>query len=173
MHHINLYHFHKINLSWKLKWVFHHLYRWYLNLVEVNGRSCPTFRIRFAKAQNNKHYANGIVTTITLGSWPRQGFTRVVGQEGSRESHNILPGVWEGVREWTLTPQGSPTLGVGVLVDFESSEGNCRGQNSMAWRIIYINGKRLERRYLKWVHIAHLDIWNTNYGQKKGRESNW
>jgi len=22
----------------------------------------------------------------------------------------------------------------------------------------YINGKLLERRYLKWVHIAHLDI---------------
>jgi hypothetical protein len=26
---------------------------------------------------------------------------------------------------------------------------------------------------LKWAPIAHLDIWNTSYGQKKGRESNW
>jgi hypothetical protein len=25
---------------------------------------------------------------------------------------------------------------------------------------------------LKWARIAHLDIWNTSYGQKKGRESN-
>jgi hypothetical protein len=34
-------------------------------------------------------------------------------------------------------------------------------------------GKLLERRCLKWAYIAHLDIWNTSYGQKKGRESNW
>jgi hypothetical protein len=32
--------------------------------------------------------------------------------------------------------------------------------------------KLLECRYLKWARIAHLDIWNTSYGQKKGRESN-
>jgi len=25
----------------------------------------------------------------------------------------------------------------------------------------------------KWACITHLDIWNTSYGQKKGRESNW
>jgi hypothetical protein len=29
---------------------------------------------------------------------------KVSGQKGSQESHNILPGVWEGVREWTFTP---------------------------------------------------------------------
>jgi len=43
----------------------------------------------------------------------------------------------------------------------------------MACGIIYIIGKFLERRCLKWAHIAHLDIWNTSYGQKKGRESNY
>jgi hypothetical protein len=30
----------------------------------------------------------------------------------------------------------------------------------------------LERRCLKWARITHLNIWNTSYGQKKGRESN-
>jgi hypothetical protein len=34
-------------------------------------------------------------------------------------------------------------------------------------------GKLLERRCLKWAHMTHLDIQNTSYGQKKGRESNW
>ncbi len=29
-----------------------------------------------------------------------------------------------------------------------------------------------ECRCLKWAHIIHLNIWNTSYGQKKGRESN-
>jgi hypothetical protein len=36
----------------------------------------------------------------------------------------------------------------------------------------YIIRKLLERRYLKLAYIANLDIWNTSYGQKKGRESN-
>jgi len=31
----------------------------------------------------------------------------------------------------------------------------------------------LERKCPKWARITHLDIWNTSYGQKKGRESNW
>jgi hypothetical protein len=43
----------------------------------------------------------------------------------------------------------------------------------MAWGVIYINEKLLKCRYLKWARIAHLDIWNTSYDQKKGRESNW
>jgi hypothetical protein len=38
--------------------------------------------------------------------------------------------------------------------------------------VLYINGKLLKRRYLKWARIAHSDICNTSYGQKKGRESN-
>jgi hypothetical protein len=42
----------------------------------------------------------------------------------------------------------------------------------MACGVIYIIGKLLERRCLKWARIAHLDIWNISYGQKKGRESN-
>ncbi len=31
----------------------------------------------------------------------------------------------------------------------------------------------MECRCLKWAHMTNLDIWNTNYGQKKGCESNW
>jgi len=42
----------------------------------------------------------------------------------------------------------------------------------MACVVLYTIGKLLERKCLKSAHIAHLDIWNTSYGQKKGRESN-
>jgi len=38
--------------------------------------------------------------------------------------------------------------------------------------VLYINGKLLKRRCLKWARIAHSDICNISYGQKKGRESN-
>jgi hypothetical protein len=54
----------------------------------------------------------------------------------------------------------------------KTSESDCRGQTSMSYGVLYIIEKLLKRRYLKWARIAHLDIWNTNYGQKKGRESN-
>jgi hypothetical protein len=40
-------------------------------------------------------------------------------------------------------------------------------------RFLYIIGKLLEHRCLKWAHMTHLNIWNTSYGQQKGRESNW
>jgi len=43
----------------------------------------------------------------------------------------------------------------------------------MDYDVLYIIGKLLKRRCLKWARIAHLDIWNTSYGQKKGRESNY
>jgi hypothetical protein len=42
----------------------------------------------------------------------------------------------------------------------------------MAWQVLYIIEKLLERRCLKWACITHLDIWNTSYGQKKSQESN-
>jgi hypothetical protein len=42
----------------------------------------------------------------------------------------------------------------------------------MDCEVLYIIGIFLKRRCLKWARIAHLDIWNTSYGQKKGRESN-
>jgi hypothetical protein len=53
------------------------------------------------------------------------------------------------------------------------SQSDCKGQNSLDWSVIYIIGKLLERKFLKWVCITHLEIWNTNYRHKKGRESNW
>jgi hypothetical protein len=54
----------------------------------------------------------------------------------------------------------------------ETSESNCKSQNTMACDVLYIIAKLLERRCLKWACITHLDIWNVSYGQKKGRESN-
>jgi len=43
----------------------------------------------------------------------------------------------------------------------------------MDWWVPHIIRKLLELRCLKWAHITHLDTSNINYGQKKGRESNW
>jgi hypothetical protein len=55
----------------------------------------------------------------------------------------------------------------------EPSKSNCRGQNTSHWRVLYIIEKLLKWKCLKWARITHLDICNTSYGKKKGRESNW
>jgi len=78
------------------------------------------------------------------------------------------------VREWTLTlPRQLPLWEMESRSTPETSESNCRGQTSISCGVFYIIGKLLERRCLKWACITHLDIRNTSYGQKKGRESNW
>jgi len=67
-----------------------------------------------------------------------------LGRPGAREGHcsqRQLP-LWEMESRWTL----------------ETSETNLRGQISMACDALYINGKPLKRRCLKWARIAHLDI---------------
>jgi hypothetical protein len=75
---------------------------------------------------------------------------KVVGQEEAWESHGMLPRVYKSVREWTLTLQGELAF---WELEFrwisESSEDDCKGQNSMAWRVPYIIGKLLERRFSK------------------------
>jgi hypothetical protein len=42
----------------------------------------------------------------------------------------------------------------------------------MDCNVLYITKKLLKRKCLKWSRITHSNIWNTSYGQKKGRESN-
>ncbi len=77
------------------------------------------------------------------------------------------------LREWTLTlPRQLPLWEMESQWTSKTSKSHFRGQNLMACEVIYIIGKFLELRCLKWGCIAHLDIWDTSYGQKKGLESN-
>ncbi len=72
--------------------------------------------------------------------------------------------------EWTLTL--SSELPFWELEFWRTSEflqRDCRGQNPLHWWVLYIIGKLLKRRCLKWARMTHLDIWNTSCGQKKGR----
>jgi hypothetical protein len=99
---------------------------------------------------------------------------------GSREVTSHTPGsvrkcegVWGSVKEWTLTlPRQLPLWEMESQWTPETLESDCRGQTSMSYDVFYIIGNLLKRRCLKLARIAHLDIWNTSYGQKKRRESN-
>ncbi len=102
---------------------------------------------------------------------------KVLGQEKDPGVTSHVPGSAKSVKEWTLTlPRELPCW------ELESrspkwtskfSKCDCGGQNPSPRKVLYIIGKLLKLRCLKWVRIIHLDIWNTSYGQKKGQESNW
>jgi len=79
------------------------------------------------------------------------------------------------VREWTLTlPSEFPfwELESQAWWSIKSLENDCKGQNTLDCKVIYIIGKVLEHKCVKWARMTHLDTLNTSYGQKKGHESN-
>ncbi len=53
------------------------------------------------------------------------------------------------------------------------SEGDCKGETHRVKELFISLENYWSVKCLKWACMTHLDIWNTSYGQKKGRESNW
>jgi hypothetical protein len=104
--------------------------------------------------------------------------TKASGLQGCepRGSPGVTPHVPGSAREWrgvnSHTPKGVQLWELESQWTPKFSKDNFKGQNSMDGRVIYTIGKLLERKCLKWAHIAHLDIWNISYGQKKGQELN-
>jgi hypothetical protein len=80
---------------------------------------------------------------------------RVWGNEPSHSQANSHVASW--------TPQ----------MDSQIFRMQLQGPKPSAWKVLYIIGKLLKLKCLKWAHIAHLNIWSTSYGQKKRRKSNW
>ncbi len=82
----------------------------------------------------------------------------------------IVTPLWEKCEVATHTPENGTWEPSGTL---ENLERDCRGQNTLYWSVFYNIGKVLKCRCPKWPRMSHLDICSTNYGWKKGQESNW
>jgi hypothetical protein len=104
-----------------------------------------------------------LLQLLTLENWCNHVLLKVclfffvttpLWEECEYEIHTPKMGTWESAR----TPK--------------TSKFDCRGQNTLHWGVLYIIGKISKRRCRKWARMSHLDIWNTSYGKKKGRESN-
>ncbi len=78
--------------------------------------------------------------------------------------------IWGKCEDETCTPKSGNLESSGSP---ETSELDCKGQNTLPWGILYTIGKLLKCRRRKWPRMSHSDICNTSYGRKKGRESNW
>jgi hypothetical protein len=132
---------------------------WYFSLI-LNHLSCICFNvlyvlfkelgIEFPYELNPNSFCKGLViillifffahvSTLALGSWPRQRACKDVSQEDPGESHHILPRVLESVREWTLTlPRQLPLWEMESRWTPETSESNYRGSNlNFLWRSLY------------------------------------
>jgi hypothetical protein len=110
----------------------------------------------------------------SLGFATKARVYKVVAQKENRESHNILPRVWEGVREWTLTPQGSSILGVGVPVDSRIFRGRLQGSKLNGLKSSLYQWKYLETYISKmgshssFEHLKHK-LWpKERWGVKLG-----
>ncbi len=97
----------------------------------------------------------------SLGLATKARACKVAGQERSLGVTSHVPRGAKSVREWILTlPNELPFSELESQWTSKSLEGDCKFQ----WTVLYIIGKLLKRRCLKWAHMTHLDIWNTNYG---------
>ncbi len=100
--------------------------------------------------------------------WPLNSSFKFLGVP--EDSKFPLLGVW--VSSSHLTQSGVATE-LESKWTLKSLKGNCNSQNPSIWIVLYIIEKIFEHRCLKWAHMTHSNIWNTSYGQKKGRESSW
>jgi len=55
------------------------------------------------------------------------------------------------------TPKWASILGIGVLMDSQILENDCKGQNPLDQKIPHIIGNILKFRCLKWARMTHLD----------------
>jgi len=97
------------------------------------------------------------VVTLALGLRPKQGFGKVWAKREAWESHLMLLGVWENVRERTFTlPREFPFWELESRWTSKFLESNYRGQNPLNWKVLYIIRKILECRCLKWACMIHF-----------------
>jgi hypothetical protein len=82
----------------------------------------------------------------------------------------LQPQSWKNVKMKIHIPKMRTWEYVGTP---ETLENDCRGQNISDLRVLYIIGKLLKFRCLKWARMTHLDICSTSYGKKKGQKWNW
>jgi len=110
------------------------------------------------------------VTTLTLGSQPRQRHWKVQAKNATRESRSHSQECeCEGMNPHI--PSGSPLWELESLWSPEFSKSDFKGSQFIGLKVLYTIGKFLKHWYLKWACMTHLNTYDISCGQKKG--SKW
>jgi hypothetical protein len=119
--------------------------------IEVEHRSCL---LKYPFNPWYHHYPLALiihVATLTLGSWPRQGFARL---RAKREAGSHTTYSRECEKVWgnePSHPKGVPLWELESRWTFEFLEGDWRGQNSMDWGDLYIIWKLFWELEFQWT----------------------
>jgi hypothetical protein len=106
------------------------------------------------------------ITTLALGSQPKQGAWKGVGQKCNSKVTFTFPRVWKSVTEWTHTlPSGLPLWKLEFQWILEFSHNNLMYQNSLDWKFPYTIRKLLKHTCLQWACMIYLSNKNISYGQ--------
>jgi hypothetical protein len=72
------------------------------------------------------------------------------------------------------SPLTLPKMGLGSPPGLPKTQNSIAGVKTPRIEVFFIPLENVSKcRCPKWPRMSHLNIWNTSYGQKKGRESNW
>jgi hypothetical protein len=82
-------------------------------------------------------------------------------------SLSVATPLWDKCEGEAHTPESGKLESSGTP---ENSKLEFRGQISSHSSVLYVIGKVLKFRCLKWPRMSHLDICSLSCGQKKGRE---
>jgi hypothetical protein len=82
---------------------------------------------------------------------------------------NVTTLLWGSVRVKSTLPK----LGLGSPLGLPKLQSSIVGVKILALGCSLYHWKAIEGRCRKWPLMSHLDIYNTSYGKKKGRKSNW
>jgi hypothetical protein len=93
---------------------------------------------------------------LSLGFVPKQRLTKVWAKNEPRNHISCSRSAKKCEGMNPHTPKWTPTLGIGIPMGSEFLEGDCRGQNSLNWKVIYIIEKLLKRKCLKWACMTNL-----------------
>jgi hypothetical protein len=103
----------------------------------------------------NFHY---VCHSFSLGLATKAWLAKVRAKNEVRESHFMLPGVWESVKEWTSTfPSELPLWELESQWTSESFKGRLQGSKLIGLKsFFYIIDFFLEFKCLKWALMTHL-----------------
>jgi hypothetical protein len=93
------------------------------------------------------------------------GFIQYV-EEATWLSPIVTTPPWDKCEDETHTPKNGKLESSGTP---KKSELDFRGQNTLHWNVLDVIEKVLKCTCPKWPCMSHLDICNTNYGQRRAK----